>query len=93
MQIEKEKKIVIIEEHNDNNMDVSKKNKKKNGTEEKQTETSKTGYKIGLGLDILVTILSGLLRHIKSVIFSRVDYYCSDWNILRNKIIWVLFEF
>lgn len=38
-------------------MDISKKNEKKNRTEKKQSETSKTGYKIGLFLDILITVL------------------------------------
>ena len=51
------------------NMDISKKNKEKNGTEKKQSETSKTGYKIGLGLDILVTAIFAILAIKISLLF------------------------
>ena len=87
LQIGEEKKTVIIEEQNYNNidatakenkslikdknfnMDISKKNKKKNGTEKKQSKTSKTGYKIGLFLDILVTAVFVYLAITMSLYF------------------------
>lgn len=51
------------------NMDISKKNGKENGTEKKQSETSKTGYKIGLFLDILVTAVFVYLAITMSLYF------------------------
>ena len=79
-----EEKTVIIEEQDYNNIDATAKEsksfmkdenfnmdirEKKNGTEKKQSKTSKTGYKIGLFLDILVTAVFVYLAITMSLYF------------------------